>query len=581
MKLQQLKIDSKFRSLVKETDEGNLIPFELHFRPEFEPSHSEEDWLEFHPFCFAGLNGSGKSNVLEALANIFYHLEICVNVNLPTNFEKNYEESYPNVYELEYFVVPKVGEQYVDAEDYTIENLWKVCIQKEYNQPPKVTARAFPFDENSKIDTPSIRPSSSAKQPASAKKYLPNLVVGYSSGENEILSIPFLKTRLLQYDEYIQALEKEERYDEPESSMIYIDYAMSQSVLLSNLIFYHQESERDVLKPIREELGILDIARFRMNLRNHQLSTDYSTSSSKAILEQIKRANNQQDDEEKIIDKFKNCATSYFEKDEHLVLDFWVNEATKKAFELNFGNIFELFRAFQLLYILNYRSLDESLKTEVYRSSGFYTDEKIFESSPTEQTFHFLDFFVEKRDFRGEVKELSLKQLSDGEQQFLHSLGICLMLRGRNALLLLDEPETHFNPDWRSKFIRTLKSSLEASNSNNLMRDILITSHSPFIISDCKKHKVFVFRDGHVLNPEINTYGTSVGILLEEIFGKEETISEMALDDIERLKEFPMDTLEEIERIKEASRTLGESLEKVLLFRQLLLKEKQIKDQNA
>jgi len=109
----------------------------------------------------------------------------------------------------------------------------------------------------------------------------------------------------------------------------------------------------------------------------------------------------------------------------------------------------------------------------------------------------------------------------------------------------------------------------------------LITSHSPFIISDCKKDKVFIFKDGKAVNPEKNTYGTSVNLLLEEIFGKEKTISDLALSDIEELKNLPMNTLEEIEKVKEASRILGESVEKVLLFRQILLKEKQIKKRNA
>lgn len=582
MKLQRLKIESPFRGLVKEEDKGKIQPFEIQFRPLFEFDLSENDWKQFHPFCFAGLNGSGKSNVLEALANIFYHLESCVNVNQPNNFEISYKESTPDVYELEYFIVPKNGNKYVTEEEYSIEKLWKVLIEKEANKEPNVTAQAYPFNENSKIDTASIHPSISTKTSASAKKYLPSLVIGYSSGENEILSIPFLKTRLLQYDEYTQALIRKERYEEPESSLIYIDYEMSQAVLLSNLIFYYQkQNQKDVLKPIRDELGIKGISRFRMNLRNHKIQSEEFTTEQFNILDQILKTENQQDDEDKIIDKFKNCATCSFEKGEHLVLDFWINDATKKAFELNFGNIFNLFQSFQLLYTLNYRSLDESVKTEVYQSKGYYTDGKIPEPKPIEQTFHFLDYYIEKEIYTGETKELLLKNLSDGEQQFLHSLGICLMLKDRNALLLLDEPETHFNPDWRSKFIRTLKDSLVASSSNNLMRDILITSHSPFIVSDCKKHKVFVFKDGNVLNPEINTYGTSVSILLEEIFGKEETISEMALSDIEKLKELPMNTLKEIQKIKEASRNLGESLEKVLLFRQLILKEKNIKNKDA
>lgn len=43
---------------------------------------------KFQPFCFVGLNGSGKSNVLEAIAAIFYHLEMYVAKFQPKSFEK-------------------------------------------------------------------------------------------------------------------------------------------------------------------------------------------------------------------------------------------------------------------------------------------------------------------------------------------------------------------------------------------------------------------------------------------------------------------------------------------------------------
>ena len=61
MKLLHLKIDSEkgFRSLRK--------GFEIYFH------HSDnlDEMRKFHPFCLVGLNGCGKSNVLEALAYIF------------------------------------------------------------------------------------------------------------------------------------------------------------------------------------------------------------------------------------------------------------------------------------------------------------------------------------------------------------------------------------------------------------------------------------------------------------------------------------------------------------------------------
>jgi len=590
MKLQRLKISSPFRSLVKEKEgDEKTEPFEIQFRPPFEHGVSEEDWQQFHPFCFAGLNGSGKSNVLEALANIFYHLDNCVNVNQPKNFENDFKsnKSSPDEYELEYFIVPKEGVEFVNEEDYSIEKLWKVSIKKEANKNPVLKAKAYPFDENSKEEIPRIIHVIRGEL-LLAKKYLPSLVIGYSSGENEILSIPFLKTRLLQYDEYEDALIGPRRYKEPESSLIYIDYEMSQAVLLSNLIFYRKkedeensdnenDDEKDVLRPIRKELKIRDIARFRMHLRNHKIETEQANTSNFHILDPIISSENQHDDEDKIIDKFKNCATCYFEKDGLLVLDFWVNDVTKEAFKVNFDNIFNLFQAFQLLYTLNYRFLDKYIKTDVYQSKGYYTDGKIPEPSPGEQVFYFLDYFVEKERDDGKIIELLVKNLSDGEQQFLHSLGICLMLKGRNALLLLDEPETHFNPDWRSKFIRTLKNSLELSNSNNLMRDILITSHSPFIISDCFPDKVIVFEKGKqpVNARDINfrTYGTSIDIIMENIFKKNNTIGDLARSEIEQMEKeianFESLTEEEVLKYKKEAEHLGDSMEKILLFAQL------------
>ena len=84
--------------------------------------------------------------------------------------------------------------------------------------------------------------------------------------------------------------------------------------------------------------------------------------------------------------------------------------------------------------------------------------------------------------------------ISDGEHQLLHTIGLCLLYRHESVLFLLDEPETHLNPDWRASYIFTLRAALEADESTSeVMREVLQTSHSPFIISDCRKENVLVF----------------------------------------------------------------------------------------
>ena len=545
MKLLSLDINSDYGSIRK--------GFKLKFRDPFDKRISTEvDWEKFHPFCFAGLNGSGKSNVLEVLANIFYHIECCANVNQPKNFQDQFQpfDSKPDAFLLEYYILLN------ESENYTIENFTRVKISKKEGKEPEMTHQPYPFKKSPIPVT--IISEKYAKTVAEGKKYLPDLVIGYSSGENEILSIPFLKSRLLHFDEYREALRKEERYIEPESNLIYIDYEMSQAVLLSNFIFQSKE----VLKPLESELGIKDIKRFRMNLNLHNEGKF-------KILDQYQN----------VINSFKNCTTSYYEDTEGLILDFWLNDATKKAFRMNFPNgIFQLFRAFQILYTLNYRTVTEEIKSEVYQSKGFYTDGKVPNPAPEDKVFYFLDYYIQKEDVdKKDDVQLLMKNLSDGEQQFLHTLGICLMLKDKTALLLLDEPETHFNPDWRSKFIRTLQKSLAASQSNNLMKDILITSHSPFIISDCYPDKVIVFEKGKqpINAKDINfrTYGTSIDIITENIFKKHNTIGDLSRKEIENIVDEIKDknklTTQEVIEYKNRTSHLGDSMEKILLFSRL------------
>src|SRR6185312_5068552 len=70
MKLLRLKITDPegFRSLPP--------GFEHDFRTEWSRQNELESGTGFAPFVCAGRNGSGKSNLLEALATIFYQLDV-------------------------------------------------------------------------------------------------------------------------------------------------------------------------------------------------------------------------------------------------------------------------------------------------------------------------------------------------------------------------------------------------------------------------------------------------------------------------------------------------------------------------
>ena len=559
MKLLRLKIENEdgFRSLQK--------GFEINFHTLADTEAMEQ----FRPFCFAGLNGSGKSNVLEALANIFYHLEVCVarylpeSIKDPNNFKRN--ECTPDAFTLEYLI----GQH--NRKAYALYFFDKVTIRKEEGKEPKMFIQTFPFDESTEKREVSLVPPKARDSAAEGKVYLPAHIIGYSSGENEILSLPFIKSRLIHLDEYRQAArDNYSSFEESENSLNYIDNNMSQAVLLCCLLFENDET----LAPLRniDNTGILGLRSFRMNIHLHNFEFPDEKKSIPILwlIEQNQLAN------------LKKCSTSWHldQKTQTLWLDFFVNEATKAAFKEHFRSGLECFHFFRLLYELNNHFVDEVTKEDVYRSKGVYTDGKLPIGNPRQDVFHFLDFYITKKiKGTGVEKDLLLRSFSDGEHQFIHTMGICLLLKDRRSFLLLDEPETHFNPSWRAKFIKILNDSITAGNKGehpngsfnvHLLKDV-------FIISDCLPDNVVLFEKDEKGDTTakkaselgIDTYGTSVNLLTNRIFKNKETIGTYAMS---KLKEFKkrFDGNERTEDlIEELNSEFGDSIEKLMIIKEV------------
>lgn len=563
MKLLSLEINDQFRSL------------HPGFKVEFHKLNDKglDSMIQFQPFCFAGLNGSGKSNVLEALASIFYHLEMCVAKYRPDSFQKHFRRNTcaPDAFELKYLTCSN------SKKDYVLFLSDIVTITKEKGKEPVMFVEPAPFSrlKDVKGRKISLKPSDRSQESAPGKEFLPDLVVGYSSGENEILSLPFIKNRLIHFDEYKEAVINNYEFIEPETSLLYVDEEMSQAVLLACMLY---EVPETTLKPLRDELGILGIQSFRMNLNNQALiiSEDEKGATTRPILQHIKK----QLDNLKSCTPFNYVSTETINGVEVTTIDFFVDDNTKKEIKKYFKNSFELFRFFQLLYELNVNIIGKGTKEEVYKSRGFYTDGKLPSAGPEDRVFYFLDYMILKEE-NGNINERLLREFSDGEHQFLHTMGICLMLKDRRTLLLLDEPETHFNPKWRAEFIQILNSSIKAGGTNNFLKDVLLTSHSPFIISDCMPDKVLFFTKDENKKLEaknatdlgLKTYGSSVDYILKNFFGTN-LISSKSFNDLKDIIDHGS-----IDELRKAVDGFGESSQKQFLFKKIYEKMKK-KDDN-
>ena len=86
----------------------------------------------------------------------------------------------------------------------------------------------------------------------------------------------------------------------------------------------------------------------------------------------------------------------------------------------------------------------------------------------------------------------------------------------RHGVLLLDEVDAHLHPLWQRKLLPAMREALPDVQ-------ILVTSHSPFVISSCPGSRVHVLELGengcaHARPPVDSPIGTSVTTTLKEIF---------------------------------------------------------------
>lgn len=566
MKLLSLKIQSQFRSLAPG------------FEVKFHQQDNFEAMTQFNPFCLVGLNGCGKSNILEALSQIFYHLELCVGKHLPSALrEENIFDSRKcavDAFTLKYLTL---GNRKAEANE---QHAVVITIEKNAGEAPMMSvmplygaAPAMRFNlKESPVGITSM-----------AKSFLPQYVVAYSSGENETLSIPFIKSRFIHLFEFRENVVNDVvDYSSPENSLIYVDSNMSQAILLCCLLF----EDKDTLNSLAASgyTGILRIKKFRMHLWEEFFEEDKNKNS---YFQLFKRKSNGNEVSVKgLFEILKDISTlSWYDvEDGAYYFDFWVNDATKDAFKYYFHTAMDCFQVFRLLYELNNYAVKLEKQKEIFGSTGVYTDGKFGVPGSDDDVFHFLDFYLVKQvDEQGGEKELLLKEFSDGEHQFIHTMAICLLLKDSDSLILLDEPETHFNPSWRSHFVSILDKTLKNACSNikqhdsryvNFMKDILITTHSPFIISDSRAdHVIVVTKEGDHAKAEkasamgIKTYGASTSFIQTKIFGSTDTIGEKAYQE---MKSICMQTdKDKQQKLNEVNSKFGESLEKLMILSEI------------
>lgn len=510
----------------------------------------------FAPMCLIGPNGAGKSQFIQVVAEAFQTL---LHAAVPT--EERSAGNQDLQFEIEYLISPPRHRKPVHV---------RACRLADSHRRPVVTL-------SKKVAGSWVE---CKLEDEATTALLPTKVIGYTSGANETLSLPFLMSRSAYAEEVgSRALTSPDTQGRvPDTRLMLIDYGTHLEVLVANLLLGSTEQRKALLDDARVD----DLHSFRCVVQLAHSAAPKATSARSRL--RSRKGIQLTRELEAYLEQLQRCATSFHReiKTDSYTFDFLVTAETRKAFKHFWSSALELYSALHKLAMLNDLAIPKltrkrfQLETQRRRFAS-----RLPEPQDEDKVFRFEHVAFKASGVRGTVDYVSL---SDGEHQLAQLLGTMCMVSFPQALFLLDEPESHFNPKWRVKLlskILTLPTAggIRGSKSHASQQDCLLTTHSPFVPSDMHRESVLIFQKDSttgridVRHPNIETFGTTFDAILAECFEIRPPISEVPLAKIEELK-----ASNDPHEIQEGMLELGDSVEKIMLadrVRQLQRSSKQ------
>lgn len=199
-----------------------------------------------------------------------------------------------------------------------------------------------------------------------------------------------------------------------------------------------------------------------------------------------------------------------------------------------------------------------------------YTYKSEIELLDTLESYENIDYCDIKLQF-----SFGLQGLSEGEKKiFVFFSKVITSLRNseENSLniFLLDEPDAFLHPQWAQEFINRLFIAIDVFSKevNKLNVQFIITTHSPFILSDVRKEDIILLEyddtnkcNNRFLQPSLQSYesfGANIHTMLSNNFFMKSTIGDFAnqkikntLRIIDKYKQFSMENINEEQFKKE------------------------------
>lgn len=420
----------------------------------------EHNWIT----VVLGWNGTGKSNVLEALATLFRDLIM--------------DEKTPS---FQYKINYVINENYItiDADPQRKDN-YQIYIKSIKDQEKKTTLDLT--CNNSENFGNNIGFSKFKKE---KEKYLPKYIFGYYSGHSPRMEEVF-KKYLAKYDRKLRNGE-----DPGLRQMFYALPVHSQFVLLAFLL-----QQDDVVREFLDgQLGLdpengIDSVLFVLKEPTWNKNKEYDRFwHAKGVVRDF-------------LDRLYNISFAPIRVKRMDEVSLW----NKKTLE------------YVYLYVKDLASLRELVGGQAPKE--FFRD---LESTYVSELIEEVRIRVKLRKNDGSV---IFKELSEGEQQLLTVLGLLRFTAEEESLFLLDEPDTHLNPTWSIKYLEYLQKFVGGQGVDQEKSHILLTTHNPMAIAELQKEQIQILsRDNDSLAisasmPDFDPRGMGfAGILTSDMFG--------------------------------------------------------------
>ncbi|SEN61605.1 AAA domain-containing protein, putative AbiEii toxin, Type IV TA system [Loktanella fryxellensis] len=417
-----------------------------------------------------GRNGTGKSNVLEALTEIFRDLLMGAD-----------RQGKKNVPSFKYRISYEIDGSWIviDADPNRKEAYQTKTISKK-DQPEPYPVGAT-FDE---LTGASI---SRSKLLGEESVHLPRFLFGYYSGESERMKDVF-RAYLKSYDDKLI-----KNNDPGLKRMFFAEPVHSNFVLLSFIVNNKKQTDEFLQKQLGLEEGGIESVLF-------VLKQPYWHS------------------------KNSSGGDSRFWNSKGIVRDFLAKlyEISLAPIRIKRRELYDVRRSRTLEYLYLFAKDIDALRelAKGKTSAEFFRD---LESTHVSDLIEEVRIRVKLKKNDGSV---TFRELSEGEQQLLTVLGLLQFTSAEESLFLLDEPDTHLNPRWSVDYIQHIRDFLKDDKDDNQSSHVLLATHNPIAVAELKKEQVQILhRDPETMEitaeePKVDPIGMGyAGVITSELFG--------------------------------------------------------------